>query len=60
MTTEELASKLGLQAHTLRSVLCRSGSYYGLKPKKLPNRRLLWPDDAFDQLVRGQPEKVAA
>ncbi|MCK9380838.1 MAG: hypothetical protein M0P95_07195 [Sulfuritalea sp.] len=61
MTTEQLAAKLGLQPHTLRIALCRKGSYYGIKPAKLPNRQLLWPDDSIEQLTRQhQPVQVAA
>lgn len=52
LTTEQLAARLGLQAHTLRVALCRKGSYYGQVPTKCPNGRLLWPLDAFEQLTK--------
>lgn len=52
MTTEQLASKLGLRPHTLRTAYCLKGGYYGVKPTKLPNRHLHWPDDAFEQLTK--------
>lgn len=52
MKTEELASRLGLKANTLRIALCRRGSYCGLVPLKLPNRHLLWPDDSVERLTQ--------
>ena len=53
-TTEELARRLGLRPQTLRAALCRNGHYFGLRPVKLPNGRLLWPADAFDKLTSGE------
>lgn len=50
-TTEELARRLGLRPQTLRAALCRNGHYFGLRPTKLPNGRLLWPADAFEKLT---------
>lgn len=52
-TTEELAQRLGLRPQTLRAALCRNGHYFGLRPVKLPNGRLLWPADAFAKLTGG-------
>jgi len=56
-TTETLARRLGLRPQTLRAAICRSGHYYGLRPTKLPNGRLLWPDNAFELLTQ---RRVAA
>lgn len=50
-TTEELARRLGLRPQTLRAALCRNGHYFGLRPAKLPNGRLLWPADSFERLI---------
>lgn len=52
-TTEELAARLGLRPQTLRAALCRNGNYFGLRPVKLPNGRLLWPADSFEKLTGG-------
>ncbi|VBY39231.1 Uncharacterised protein [Burkholderia pseudomallei] len=41
LTTNRLAQRLGLQPDTLRVALCRRGSYFGVKPTKLPNGRLV-------------------
>ncbi len=50
LTTEQLADALHLKAQSLRAAVYRCGHYYGLRPKRLPNGRLLWPDDALIRL----------
>lgn len=52
-TTEFLAKRLGIKPNTLRAALCMKGHYFGVRPTKLPNGRLLWPGDAFDRLTSG-------
>jgi hypothetical protein len=59
-TTEALASGLGIKPQTLRAALCRDGHYYGIRPAKLPNGRLLWPADAIERLTTGQAAKPEA
>lgn len=54
LTTEGLAEKLGIKPQSIRAALCRTGSYYGLRPVKAPNRFLLWPSDALERLTSGQ------
>jgi hypothetical protein len=46
ITTEELAGHVGIKAASIRSRLCKFGHYFGLRPQKLINGRLLWPRDA--------------
>ncbi len=41
-TTKELATLLRVQSTTIIRGLCIHGHYLGLKPRKLPNNRLLW------------------
>ena len=41
--TNAAAKMLGVSPQTLRANLCKSGHYCGIKPRKLPNRLLLWP-----------------
>lgn len=53
LTTDELAVRLGLSPQTLRKRFSQTGSYFNVRPLKLPNRRLLWPADALEQLIRG-------
>lgn len=54
ITTEELAGKLCVKPGTVRRGYCLDGHYLGLKPIKLPNRRLLWSADKANKLLEGQ------
>ena len=58
LTTTELASALGIKPESIRSHVYRHGAYYGIKPMKGPNRRLLWPADSIDRLL-GKGGKAA-
>jgi hypothetical protein len=61
ITTGELAEQLRGTAAAIRTRLCRTGSYYGVVPDKLPSGRLLWPSDTVDQiLARGRSAQVLA
>ncbi len=51
LSTEDFAASIGLRPESIRVHLCRRGSYYGIRPAKLPNGRLLWPGDAVDRLL---------
>jgi len=52
-TTDALASDIGVKPGSIRVRYCRTGSYFGLVPRKLVNGRLLWPPDAKARLTRG-------
>lgn len=52
LSTEELADAIGMRPDSIRVHLCRRGSYYGIRPARLANGRLLWPADSVDRLVR--------
>lgn len=54
LTTREFARKNGVQPDTVRVQLCRQGHYFGIKPQKLPNSRLLWPDAHIGDKTEGQ------
>ncbi len=56
LTTDALANALKIKPGTLRAALCRTGSYYGVRPIKGPNRLLLWPADAVARLLAGKWE----
>ena len=43
LTTEEFAAMNLVKAQTVRSRLCRFGSYFGVRPAKLANGRTAWP-----------------
>lgn len=55
-TTNELARRFHVQGDTLRRNLCVNGHFMGLKPIKLPNGRLLWPD-VFPEEVAAQGQR---
>jgi hypothetical protein len=56
LSTEEYAGRLRLLPQSIRARYCRFGSYYGTKPLKLPNGRLLWPNTP----VTAAPETAEA
>jgi hypothetical protein len=53
LTTETLSHQLGgkPKPQSLRSAICRHGHYYGVRPQKMPNGLLAWPDDAVERLT---------
>lgn len=51
LTTKQLAALLNVKDQTVRKAYSAKGHYCGLKPLKLPNRFLLWPDDARERLL---------
>ena len=52
LSTAELADLLHVRPETIRRAYCLQGAYMGLRPIKLPNRKLLWPADAAERLLR--------
>jgi hypothetical protein len=53
LSTGEFAAALRLKPQTFRKALCCTGSYFGVRPTKLPNGRLLWPASAIAKLTGG-------
>ena len=45
LDTEPFAARNGVKAQSVRARYCRTGSYFGIVPKKLRNGRLKWPDE---------------
>jgi hypothetical protein len=52
-TTEDFAAELGLMPQSIRKRYSQTGTYFGVRPVKLPNGRLLWPADAIERLTEG-------
>lgn len=50
MNTEQLAAALHLKPQSIRWRVCKTGDYYGVRPIKLPNGRLLWPANSLELL----------
>ncbi|TXH97678.1 MAG: DNA-binding protein [Rheinheimera sp.] len=54
LTTEQFAELLHGSPSTIRRRLCTTGSFYGIKPVKLPSGRLLWPAGAVQAFLTGK------
>ena len=50
--TEQFAALYGVKSDTVRRNLCIKGHFLGVKPLKLGNRRLLWPNIPPEQLCK--------
>lgn len=44
LDTDEFGTRNRVKGQTVRARFCRTGSYFGIVPKKLANGRLAWPD----------------
>ena len=56
LTTEEFAKLNGIRGHSVRMQVYRTGSYFDVVPKKLVNRRLMWPEVQVVAKRRGGEE----
>lgn len=54
LTTEQFAEALHGKPSTIRTRLCKTGSFYGIKPIKLPSGRLLWSAEAVQAFLAGK------
>lgn len=53
LNTDEFAARNGVKSQSVRSRVCRIGSYFGVTPKKLANGRLKWPDVQLEETAEG-------
>ena len=60
LSTAQLANGSLSTPGTVRVRYCQTGSYFGIKPLKLPNGRLLWPRDSLARLAAFKAEKPEA
>jgi hypothetical protein len=60
LSTESLAAIAQVKPSSIRVRYCRTGSYFGLRPMKLPNGRLAWPDDAEQRLYQAAESDSSA
>lgn len=51
LSTDEFAKRNLVLPQTVRKQHSATGSYFGVRPVPLPNRKLLWPDNSIQQLV---------
>jgi NADH/NAD ratio-sensing transcriptional regulator Rex len=54
ISTKELASLFRVDSQTIRRGFCVNGHYMGLKPLKLPNRRLLWNSSEVRKILENR------
>ena len=54
LDTAEAAAELRVKPQTLRRALCLQGHYYGIRPNKMPNGRLLWDAADLARLLSGE------
>jgi len=54
LTTEAMAAALGVRAQSIRKRYSAMGTYFGLRPIKLPNRRLIWDAATVEKFLRGE------
>ena len=54
LDTAEAADRLRIRPQTLRRALCLQGHYFGMRPTKMPNGRLLWDAADLDRLLTGE------
>lgn len=43
LSAEQFAALNQVKAQSVRARLCRTGSYFGVRPLKLASGRLVWP-----------------
>ena len=60
LTTNQLARLAITTPGNIRVRLCETGSFYGIRPLKLPSNRLLWPADSLERLAAYRKPEVAA
>jgi hypothetical protein len=53
LTTETFAAKLSLNPQSIRKRYSQTGAYYGVRPVKMRNGRLLWPSQSVAKLLLG-------
>lgn len=53
LSTDEFAATLAVASQSVRKRYSETGSYHGVRPVKLPSRRLLWPAEEVKRLLDG-------
>ena len=52
--TEIFSQKYQVKPDSVRRSLCLNGHYQGIRPLKLLNGRLLWPDVSIEEMLAGK------
>lgn len=53
LSTDEFAAVMAVNPHSIRKRYSSEGSYHGVRPTKLPSRRVLWPVEEVRKLRGG-------
>lgn len=56
LTTDEFAAMLGVEPQTVLKNHSKNGHYGGVRPGKLPSRRLSWPLDAVERIMKNDAD----
>lgn len=59
LTTEAFAAQHLVEPQTVRKQYAATGSYHGVRPLRLPNRKLLWPSDSIKRLLATSASEVS-
>jgi len=59
ISTKKLAEIALTTPGNIRVRLCETGSFYGIRPLKLPSNRLLWPRDSLERLAAYRKPEAA-
>jgi hypothetical protein len=52
LTTKEIAAQYRAKEQTVRKQHAATGAYCGVRPLKLENGRLMWPEQTIEQLAK--------
>jgi predicted site-specific integrase-resolvase len=50
VSTDEFADRMLVLRQTVLKAYSRDGAYCGIRPVRLPNRRLAWPENEIEKL----------
>ena len=53
LSNSQLAALCKVEPSSIHAALSRHSNFLGLRPVKLPNGRLLWPEDAVAKMLVG-------
>lgn len=56
LSTNQFALLLAMQPQSIRKRWSQTGSYFGVQPIKLRNRKLAWPANALEVLAKSRGE----
>lgn len=60
LSTESFAAQYLVEPQTVRKQYAATGSYHGIRPVRLPNRKLLWPADSIKKLLQASTSTEVA